>query len=157
MCVWTTFLRGILKNSPHLQITTIIYITFFNRKNFQTPFHPNYGSKSLRNNAHVYILCTPRFHICGVPTLQQKTLLISCTSNIFSHFHFHDPCSRRTNAIFLEAKYHYNIHFLLLLLLLILLIQNYTQCIKWTNRAVYVKLVTFNTTVYEIITYISYL
>ena len=76
---------NIKKISPHFQVTTFIYHDILKDKtsNHILPHPSLYRSKLLKNYTHVYILCNPRYHICGIPTFQQKMVLISCKSNIF--------------------------------------------------------------------------
>ena len=113
--------KYINKICPHFWVTTSIYHALFNRNRSNTPAQ-HYRPKSMGNYVHAYIPCTPRKRVYEVPTFQQKMVLFSSTSNIFSHFPSHDPCSRRNNTTFLEVNNNYNIHFLPLLLLLLLLV-----------------------------------
>jgi hypothetical protein len=124
MYVWNHISEdNIKKNPPHFSVTTSIYHAFLIEKTSNHPLtRPYFRPKSLRNSAHMYILWTPRDHNSGVPTFQQKMVFILRTSNIFSDFPSHDPCSRRKNTTLLEANNHYNIHFWLLILLSLLLL-----------------------------------
>jgi hypothetical protein len=101
------FQENVKKNLSTLLCNHISLPCFLNGKNFQLPPHSTIlQAQILRNYAHVYFLCTPMDHICGVPTSPPKKAFSVCTSNIFSHTISHDPCYRRSNQILLEYYYY---------------------------------------------------
>jgi len=112
----TTFLRKIFKKNNLSKLPIKHHNVLKDRTSNHTP-PPHFRHKPLKNYTHVYILCTSRFHIYGVPNFKEKTVLISCKSNIFCQFLSRDPCSRINNNLLLETNNIYNIHFLLSLLL----------------------------------------